>query len=74
MVASIPGSSSRTVGQVIIGGGRLGLLGSIVDGGPEAKIDGELVCSAGCMAAAAAAHNGAASAGGACCCGGGPVV
>ena len=41
--------------------------------GLEAKIDGELVCGAECMAAAAA-HKGAASAGGACCCGGGPVV
>ena len=54
-------------------GVRIGLLGVELDG-LDAKIDGELVCDVGCMAAAAACK-GAASAGGACCCGGGgPVV
>ena len=49
------------------------LLGIELDG-LDAKIDGELVCGGGCMAAVAA-HRGAASASGACCCGGGgPVV
>ena len=49
--------SSGTLGQLIVGYRVLGL---------EAKIDGELVCGAGCIAVVAA-RKGAASTGGSCC-------
>ena len=44
--------SSGTLGQLIVGSDRVRLLGSVVKGELVAKIDGEQVCCAGCLAAA----------------------
>ena len=40
MGMGVHGSSSATLKQLIVGGGRVGLLGSVVKGELEAKMDG----------------------------------